>query len=425
MDSYDFYGNFWHRACAVTAEMEANGCYFDVERCRGAAKLAVADQQALGAAWESAAPGVNPESPKQLQEFLYATKKFPVPPVAGTLKAVKRTKRGERPTGEASLDWLFRKSQRDENRALLRCLLDIRKVTKLAQFLAKLPDYVDASGYLRAGFGPDTGTGRLSSRNPNLQNLPGAANDKYGIRACFTAPPGMRLLVADYAALEPRVLAHWLIALFGDHSLAEALAAGDMYGAVAKTTWPDKLQGIEPHEIKDHSDPEIKKLRGYAKVVVLGTNYGKTASGMAVQLGISTEEAAELLAAYFRAYPGIRRIQKWAYEQLGVGGVRTLLGRTRSIPRGATDGERARAERQATNTIVQGSAADVVFGAMIKQQNLGGTLQLQVHDELVWRIPTGMDTRLLLHAMEHPFKVDLLVPLPVEAKVVTNWSEAK
>lgn len=417
--------SFWNRACAVTSEMESAGCLLDLERCRGAAALAEQDVAALGAAWEGAAPGVNPASPKQLVELLYGAKKFPTPPVAGSLKAVTRTRRGERPTGEASLDWLWRKSVKPENKALLRCLLDLRKVTKLSQFLHKLPDYCDDRGYLFASFGPDTGTGRLSSRNVNLQNIPGAANDKYGIRACFIAPPGMQLLVADYSSLELYVLAHWLIALFGDQSLAEALSSGDVYGAVAKRTWPDKLVGVEPRALKEHADPRVRKLRNDSKIIVLSSNYGKSAGGLAMQLGCSVEDATKLLDDYFRAFPGIQRFQRWAVERNLDAGVRTLLGRTRVIRVGSTDGEHARAARQATNTVIQGSAADVVFGAMVKSHGRGGVLQMQIHDELVWRVPRGLDVTPLIAAMEHPFKVPLRVPLPVSWKVVDNWSQAK
>lgn len=405
--------------------MEAAGCAFDVGRCEQAAARTAADSASLAQAWGSFAPDINPESPKQLAEYLYETRGFPVPPVAGTLKAVKRTRRGERPTGEASLDWLLRKAKRPENKELLACLMKLRKVTKLNQFLTKLPAYVDDSGFLYASFGPDTGTGRLSSRNVNLQNLPGAKNDAYGIRACFVAPAGYRLLVADYGALELRILAHWLVALFGDDSLARALASGDVYGAVAVETWPGRVGSVGAGHLKEHPDPAIRKIRDDAKIIVLSSNYGKTPSGLAAQLNCSVEEATAQLEAYFHAYPGIPRFQAWAAEQAGADGVRTLLGRTRVIPAGSTPGEVARAARQATNTVIQGSAADVVFAAMIKQAGLGGILQMQIHDELVWRVPADMDVTPLIQAMEHPFAQDLLVPLPVEWKLVDDWSQAK
>lgn len=423
---YEF-AAFWNEACRIVSNMEASGASFDVPACNLAASKAAGAVAELAGCWTRMAGEVNPESPKQLATFLYDLKKFPIPPVQGTLKAVKRVKPGERPTSEAALDWLLRKSQQPANRELLTCLMKLRKTTKLHQFLTKLPNYTH-EGLLYASFGPDTATGRLSSRNPNLQNIPADRNDPFGIRACFTAPAGMKLLVADYAALEPRILAHFLIALFDDHSLAEALATGDLYAAVAKRTWPSQLEGVEIADLKAHESPAVQKLRDHAKVSVLSTNYGKTASGVAIQLDVSKAVATAMLDDYFRAYPGIRKFQDWAYEQACSGGVRTLLGRTREIDPGRSEYEVAKATRLATNTIIQGSAADVVYGAMVKQNhpNQRATLQLQVHDELVWRFPNSMSRSnlfCLLDSMEHPFDVDLKVPLIVDYKEVDHWGE--
>jgi DNA polymerase-1 len=416
---------FWMEACRVTSEMEAAGAYFDVDRCQAAHARAAADLSTLEATWADASGGVNAASPKQLVEFLYTNKKFPLPPVTGTLKAVKKRQRDEQPTSEASLDWLWRKAKKPENKALLRCLLDLRKVTKFTQFLSKLPEFVH-EGRIYASFGPDTGTGRLASRNPNLQNIPGG--DPYGIRACFVAPMAHTLLVADFAALEPRILAHYLIVLFGDYSLHDAIESGDLYAAVACRTWPDKLRGITPKELKEHPNPEIKKLRAIAKTIVLGTNYGKSPQGLAVQLGVSDEEGKILYDDYFRAYPGIRAFQEWAYAQAKAENLRTLLGRTRLFPLGTSPGEVGRAQRQATNTVIQGSAADVVFAAMVAQARYHqvGTLQMQIHDELVWRVPEQCigDTS-LIDCMEHPFTVDLKIPLRVSYKYCSNWAEGK
>ena len=670
----DFY-SFWNDACRVTSQMEAAGAAFDVAQCNLAASSAATTVETLTSTWFQAAPGVNPESPAQLATYLYATRGFPVPPVSGTLKAVKRTKPGEKPTSEAALDWLVRNAKNPKNQATLRTLMELRKTTKLHQFLTKLPEFTH-EGMLYASFGPDTGTGRLSSRNPNLQNIPGAKNDPFGIRRCFTAPADHKLLVADYCvspdtliltsdlrwvradavsagdevigfdeegqgssgrkfrrtkvtgtqvvtkpgviilcsgdrqldcsanhmwlvrrgkhpfrwtradklvpgdqlafmvdpwgedksreggylagildgegwcsgtkvgfaqkpgvvldralaaaeklglpgslagrpadavqsfefsgnrtamralgvvrpqrlldksaslwegrrvwshstpvvtvlgvtsrgeqnyiaietdsktfiadgflshncALEPRILAHWLIALFDDHTLADAIASGDLYSAVACRTWPDKLKGIEPREVKEHPNPEVRKLRDFAKIIVLSSNYGKSVGGLALQLGVEAAVAGQMLGDYFRAYPGIQRFQGWAYDQLRSNGVRTLLGRTRDVAVGHTEYEVAKATRVATNTIIQGSAADVVFAAMVKQdriRNHVGTLQLQVHDELVIRIPAHQYGKFsnripeVIHAMEHPFDVELKVPLKVEWKLCNSWAEGK
>ncbi len=406
--------------------MEAAGVLFDVPRCNTAAVQAHQDAAALVSRWEAVAPGVNPESPVQLSSLLYVTRGFPVPPISGTLKAVRRTKRDEKPTSEAALDWLLRKSKSPETKELLDVLMQLRRTTKLAQFLDKLPTFCDDRGFLYAAFGPDTGTGRLSSRNPNLQNIPGAKNDKYGIRSCFIAPPGQQLLVADYSALEPRILGHWLVTLFGDRSLVDAIAAGDVYGAIAKQAWPKKLAGVDPKAMKHSADPAITRLRDYAKIVFLAKVYGKQIPSMALQMGTSVEEATAVDEDFGKAYPGVVAFQHAAMaEAMDTGGVKTLLGRTRLLDVGRSEYEMARAGRQATNTRVQGSAADVVFGAMIRQQGRGGTLQMQVHDELVWRLPLGQDPLPLIAAMEHPFRTPLHVPLDVDWKLCDNWSEGK
>lgn len=410
--------DFWNTACAVVSDMEAAGCHFDTTACQAAHARAASDLYPLGNTWRELAGEVNPASPVQLAKLLYETRKFPLPPVAGGLKAVKKRKPDEEPTSEAALDWLWRKAKKPENKLLLRTLLDLRRITKLAQFLEKLPQFVH-DGVLYASFGPDTGTGRLASRNPNLQNIPGG--DPYGIRACFVAPPGMKLLVADYSALEPRIMAHYLIQLFGDHTFADAINSGDIYSAVACRTWPDKLRGISPHEVKEHHDPSIRELRKIAKVIVLGKAYGKTVPGFAVQLGISTEEAKAFDTAYCAAYPGIPAFQEWSMREYRAGRLRTLLGRTRILE--AADDYRI--QRQATNTIIQGSAADIVFAAMVAQRDLPGTLQMQLHDELNWRIPADMDPAPLLRAMEHPFTIDLSIDFPVTYKLCDNWGQAK
>jgi DNA polymerase I-like protein with 3'-5' exonuclease and polymerase domains len=408
--------------------MEAAGCYFDVDRCNQAATRAAVDAQELLSRWEAVAPSINPESPIQLSTLLYTTRGFPIPPIAGTLKAVKRTKRGERPTGEASLDWLYKKATQKENKELLSVLLQLRKTTKLAQFLAKLPTFVDSRGYLYAAFGPDTGTLRLSSRNPNLQQIPGVKSDRYGLRSCFIAPPGYRLLIADYSALEPRILAIWLILLFGDYSLAQALKTGDVYGAMAKQIWPTALQGIEPQELKHHSSAAVRKMRDDTKIVFLAKVYGKGIPGMAMQMGKSIKEAAQVDTDFLATYPGIAEFQAASLrEAQSAGRVLSLIGQSRQIrnANSSAEGERARAARQATNTKCQMSAAGVVYGAMVKQRNRGGVLQIQVHDELCWRIRDEEDPAPLIDAMRFPFKKEMPVDLEVDWKLCNNWAEMK
>lgn len=415
--------------------MEARGVLFDRDRAAEGARKALADQTELLARWEALSGGVNPRSPMQLQRLLYDERKFPIPPVYGTLKAVKRTKRGDRPCGEASLDWLRRKASKPESIELLSCLMDFRKVDQLSRFLVSLPTFVCADGRLRGAFSADksddddsggTRTGRLASRNPNLQNIPGPQADRYGIRACFIAPPGKQLMVADYTALELYVMADWMIRILGDHSLLEALESGDVYAAVAKRTWPTKLEGIEPATMKAHPDKAITKIRADAKIIVLSSNYLKSVGGLALQLGCDEATAQEHADAYSRAFPGIPAMQRWAADYARRhGGVHTLAGRFRELPdiHDPREWVSAKAERQAINTIVQGSAAEVVFGAMI---NLDGyDVNLQIHDEIVAEVGPGDSPALFHYHMMHPFGLDLKVPLRIDSHVVSNWSQAK
>lgn len=438
--SLDFYRRFWAPASQAVTNMEARGIQFDVDRCHASAKQAAADVAELGRQWAELSSGVNPRSPTQLQTLLYETRKFPVPPVAGTLKAVKRTKRGERPTGEASLDWLRRKASKQESRDLLDCLMQFRKVDQLGRFLVSLPAFVCADGRIRGSFSADkseeddsggTATGRLASRNPNLQNIPAGDADKYGVRSCFIAPAGKLLMVADYTALELYIMADWMIRILGDYSLLEALNTGDVYAAAAKRTWPDQLTGIEPADIKAHPEPAIRKLRADAKVLVLSSNYLKSVPGLALQLGCDVKVAQAHADAYAAAFPGIPAMQRWAARYAAKhGGVRTLAGRFRELPdiHDSREWVAAKAERQAINTIVQGSAAEVVFGAMINMEQRfvpGFETVLQVHDELVAEVDNANDAYQFETCMVDPFGISLKVPLKAVVKTVTVWSEAK
>jgi DNA polymerase-1 len=371
--------------------------------------------------------------------LLYDERKFPIPPVYGTLKAVKRTKRGDRPCSEASLDWLRRKASKPESVELLTALMEFRKVDQLSRFLVSLPTFVCADGRLRGAFSADksddddsggTRTGRLASRNPNLQNIPAGESDRYGVRACFIAPPGKQLIVADYTALELYILADWMIRIHGDSSLLEALESGDVYSAVAKRTWPDKLAGVEAKDLKLHADPNLRKLRAEAKVIVLSSNYLKSVGGLALQLGCSDATAQAHADAYSRAFPGIPAMQRWAADYARKhGGVHTLAGRFRELPdiHDPREWVSAKAARQAINTIVQGSAAEVVFGAMIRLEGYQYDTVLQVHDEINAEI--GEDwvgaPRQYAQCMTSPVGLELKVPLRVVTHVVSNWSQAK
>lgn len=432
-----FYQRFWGPACSAVSNLEARGVAFDIDRCHASGKQAAADVAELAREWDALSGGVNPRSPLQLQALLYTTRKFPVPPVCGTLKAVKRTKRGDRPTGEASLDWLLRKASKPESKELLATLMEFRKVDQLSRFLVSLPTFVCADGRIRGAFSANkseedssggTETGRLASRNPNLQNIPGAKADRYGVRSCFVAPPGKLLLVADYTALELYVMADWMIRILGDHTLLEALQSGDVYSAVAKQTWPDKLEGIEPAAMKEHPEARVQQIRAEAKIIVLSSNYLKSVDGLALQLGCTKDVAQAHADAYAKAFPGIPAMQRWAADYARKhGGVRTLAGRFRELPdiHDSREWVAAKAERQAINTIVQGSAAEIVFGAMINLEAWAFESVLQVHDEIVVEAYDAGCKDLFEQCLTAPFGLELKVPLKAVAKAVTAWDQAK
>jgi DNA polymerase-1 len=373
--------------------------------------------------------------------------------VCGTLSAVKKNHKKKPVTDQAGVDWLAGNVKDEYDREQLNRFAEYKKVRDQLKFLSSLPGHRDPEGRLHCVLAPETDTGRLSCRNPNLQQIP--KSDRYGIRAAFRAEEGFKLIVADYSQLELYVLAHFLIELFDDHGLANALKEGDVHSAVAKMAWPE-LQKFPGKLDVDLGTPAwAAKKRSDVKSVVYGLNYGKTARGLGVQIkdedgrAIGTERAQELLDTVCEAL-GVRPYQEYiqAYATKH-GGVHTLLGRWRPLPGAQSDDEyeRSAALRQALNTPIQGSAVDIVTGAMLRLNTdplpelrragwyserlatTGSKLLLQAHDELVFEVPRehAEEARELVQwGMEHPFKEGFLkVPLKVEAKVADNWAEGK
>ena len=294
--------------------------------------------------------------------------------------------------------------------------------------LAKLKStYVDA---LPAAIHPVTGrihttfsqavasTGRLSSLEPNLQNIPIRTEEGRRIRRAFVPEAGWRLLSADYSQIELRLLAH----VSGDPALVEAYRSGkDVHARTAAEVF-----GVS----EDLVTPE---MRGQAKVVNFGVIYGMSAHGLAQQLGIDRAVAARYIEAYFRRYAGVRAyLDRTLEETRRTGSVRTLLGRRRPLPdiNSADGNARAAAERMAVNAPVQGSAADLIKVAMIRvardlrRSGLRARMLLQVHDELVFEVPEAEIPRLadlVTEAMEKA--LDLSVPLVVELSAGPNWGD--
>lgn len=419
---WDFYEKFWHPSLYDLNKIERNGISYDANIAvagRTAAEIERARHEAEAYAWVGRE--VNLHSSAQLSEVIYGEKFYPIPAVTGTLKAIKGNREQKPTTSEAALHSLLPESSA-QDRAGLQHVLSERKLTDLIQFLDKLPAFRDADNRIHTILRPDTRTGRLSSSKPALQQIP--KDDTYGLRSAFVAPPGHKLIVADYGALEPRVQAHFLVTLFRDTSLLDAINFGDVYCGVAKECWPE-FRGWSLAAIK--ADPK----RAEAKIVLLAKAYGKSLTGMALQLGKSINETKDIVNRIDAAFPGVPRFQRHMAEYAREhGGVHTLLGRFRPL----TDiyskdrGLRAAAERQAYNSPIQGSATDIMTAARGKLSSLV-KIVLEVHDELIVEAAASdaqatLDT--VVANMVHPLKAGLLkVPLVVEAHVGDSWAEAK
>lgn len=432
---------FWNPICEVVSNSERRGIALDTAVCAAGEARAATDAAAITA---QLAPWVEPEfnwgSPEQLKDLLYNRLAMPLAPIKGTIRAIEACDRGERSVAEASLYWLELNARDDHERAMLALVRKRRKTLRLHGYLRDLPGFVGPDGRVHCVMGPDTTTGRLAARCPPLQQMPG--KEPYGIRRAFVAAPGHSLVVADFSQLEVYVLAHMLQRLFGDVSISRALESGDVYGTIAKVCWPGKLEGIEASAIKHHPDPEVRKLRDLAKIVVLATNYGKTAQGLAISLldeqGVSVglEYAVNLLATYGDAFPGVVEFQHWSGKFAREhGGIYTLAGRWRPIPeaRAEQGALRNRGNRIASNTPIQGSAMDITGGAMLdieadSELTLCGARQLlQIHDELIVEVPSQHAEFALDRVCQHMTAVrfGLEVQLKVEAKIAPNWAQGK
>ena len=265
-----------------------------------------------------------------------------------------------------------------------------------------------------------TATGRLSSANPNLQNIPIRTELGREIRAAFVASPGRMLLSADYSQIELRILAH----LSEDPILVEAFRQGeDIHSRTAQEVF-----GVLPLE-------QTREHRRVAKVINFGVIYGLSPFGLAQNLGIDTKEAAKFIAAYFERYNGVKKyLENQIAETRRLGYTKTIFGRIRPMPEITSPQVNLRnfAERTAMNTPMQGAAADLIKLAMIeldRRLTAGGfesKMILQVHDELLFEAPENEIARLrklVKEVMESVYK--LRVPLLVETKVGPNWRDMK
>ena len=345
-------------------------------------------------------------SPKQLQRILFEKLKLP---------AGKRTKTGFS-TDEEVLEQLAAKHE------LPAKILAHRRLAKLkSTYVDALPPLVHPqTGRIHPTF-VQTGaaTGRLSCTNPNVQNIPIRTPEGARIREAFVPAEGCRLLSADYSQVELRILAHYS----GDESLADAFRRGE---DVHRRTWAE-VTGKAPADVTADE-------RARAKAVNFGIIYGSSAFGLASQLGIAAGEAQATIDAYFARYRGVRRfLDETIAAAARDGFVRTFLGRRRYLPdlRSRNRTLRGAAERMAVNTVIQGTAADLIKKAMVEVDALlrGARLRtrmiLQVHDELVLEVPEAELDRVREEVPRRMEKVlSLRVPLLVEAGVGRSWREA-
>jgi DNA polymerase I len=386
------------------ASLELNGILIDTAVLTDLARECDAEINRLEQeAYRVVGREFNANSPRQLETLLFDEL---------GLKPLRRTKTS-RSTDAETLEALSDKHE------LPRVILELRQVTKLKG------TYIDALPALQ---NPKTGrvhssweqavaaTGRLSSTDPNLQNIPIRTELGRRIRAAFVAPPGYQLVSADYSQIELRVLAH----LSQDEVLCESFRTGeDVHERTA----------MEIFEVK--ASELTREMRTRAKAVNFGVIYGQGDSGLSKVLGIPRAEASNFIAAYFRRYHGVRTFMTATLERARAGeAVRSLLGRHRLLPniRSANRAERLAAERIAMNMPIQGSAADILKLAMLalrQPPTPGARMLLTVHDELVFEVPEAEvpeAERKIKAAMENAYP--LSVPLEVSVGHGKDWNSA-
>ncbi|MGB6804540.1 MAG: DNA polymerase I, partial [Candidatus Sulfotelmatobacter sp.] len=392
----------------VLARMEQAGVKIDTAAL---AKMSTELERESGAKakeiHELAGTEFNIRSPKQLADILFNRLNLPKP-----------VKYGRGRVTSTAVDVLETLA---EEHPIARKVLDYRQLTKLkSTYVDTLPALINpATGRLHTTFyQAGTATGRLSSANPNLQNIPIRTELGRGIRAAFIAEPGHVLLTADYSQIELRLLAHFS----RDPLLVEAFRRGDDI----HTLTASQVFGVPPLMVTpDH--------RRQAKVVNFGIVYGLSAFGLSQNLGIETAEAKLFIANYFEKYKGVRAfIDKTLEEARRDLKVRTLHGRIRPIPdiNSKNFTQRGFAERTAVNTPLQGTAADLIKVAMIRidtilqERELKSRMTLQVHDELVFEVPEKEVETMQSLVREHMERVhELAVPLLVEMEVGPNWRD--
>ena len=392
----------------VLARMERNGVLLDSEALGSLSGRMEGDVDSLTADIHRLAGSVfNINSPKQLGKVLFEDLKLPTPSRRGKTKALS--------TASDVLEGLASSHEIAEK------ILAYRRLVKLkGTYVDALPALVDsATGRLHTTFN-QTGaaTGRLSSSNPNLQNIPIRTEVGREIRAAFIAREGWKLLAADYSQIELRILAH----MSGDRVLTDAFRKGeDIHTRTAAEVF-----GVLPLSV----GPEERRR---AKAVNFGIVYGLSAFGLSQQLGIPVADSKKYIDAYFERYSGVKTFIEGTLKQVRRSGItRTLFGRLRPIPEmdSRNPAQRGFAERTAINSPIQGSAADLIKLAMIRvdrrlrEEQREALMLLQVHDELLFEVPqaeTDAVARMVKKEMEGVY--DLKVPIVADVKVGKNWRD--
>lgn len=392
----------------VLFEIERNGVLLDYKLLRKQShelgeKLHTLEQQAYTIAGQP----FNLNSPKQIQEILFNQLKLPI---------IKKTPTGVPSTDEDVLQQLAL------DYPLPKLLLDYRSLAKLkSTYTDKLPLMMDRNtGRVHTNYAQAVAvTGRLASSDPNLQNIPVRTSEGRRIREAFIAPPGHRIISADYSQIELRIMAH----ISQDEGLLKAFAAGeDIHKATAAEVFGIPLEQVDQEQ------------RRYAKVINFGLIYGMSEFGLAAQLGIERSAARAYMERYFARYPGVESYMQQTREKARqLGYVETVLGRRLWLPEinNANGNRRQGAERAAINAPMQGTAADIIKLAMIAvhdwlhKEQLRSKLIMQVHDELVLEVPDDeivLIKNSLPECMSNVLQLD--VPLLIDVGVGDNWEQA-
>jgi len=392
----------------VLSRMERTGVLVDVFMLAGqSGELAARMKEIEKEAHAAAGQPFNLGSPKQIQAILYDKLNLPV---------IKKTPTGQPSTDESVLQDLA------EMYDLPRLILDYRSMSKLkSTYTDRLPEQVNPkTGRVHTSYHQAVAaTGRLSSSDPNLQNIPVRTPEGRRIRQAFIAPEGRKLVAADYSQIELRIMAH----LSGDQSLLDAFAKGeDIHRATAAEVFNHALADVTADQ------------RRAAKAINFGLIYGMSAFGLAKQLGVAREKAQLYIDLYFLRYPGVKAYMDKTREQAREQGyVETLVGRRLYIPDiNAKNAQRRQyAERTAINAPMQGTAADIIKQAMIavdgwiQTAKPPVTMIMQVHDELVFEIAEDfIETAIPVIRGLMTEAAVLAVPLVVDVGVGMNWDEA-